>query len=147
MSPVRPGEPASGEVLPGVRDSTCAPVRKLQDESSRGSQVLFRVRDAGQRSLYPAARLPRGLHAEAPRRQDPFFEGRFGSDRIRTIRDLKGKTVAVPALDSSRHVFVSMMAAYVGLDVVRFYRSGATNSGWSRAIPKSSLHRALTGAS
>ena len=40
----------------------------------------------------------------------------FGSDRIRTIRDLKGKTVAVPALDSSRHVFVSMMAAYVGLD-------------------------------
>jgi len=40
----------------------------------------------------------------------------FGTDRIRTIRDLKGKTVAVPALDSSRHVFVSMMASYVGLD-------------------------------
>jgi NitT/TauT family transport system substrate-binding protein len=40
----------------------------------------------------------------------------FATDRIRTIRDLKGKTVAVPALDSSRHVFVSMMAAYVGLD-------------------------------
>jgi len=40
----------------------------------------------------------------------------FGTDRVRTIRDLKGKTVAVPALDSSRHMFVSMMAAYVGLD-------------------------------
>ncbi len=53
----------------------------------------------------------------------------FGTDRIRTIRDLKGKTVAVPALDSSRHVFVSMMAAYVGLDPrkdVRFVQySGA----------------------
>ena len=40
----------------------------------------------------------------------------FGTDRVRTIRDLKGKTVAVPALDSSRHMFVSMMAAYVDLD-------------------------------
>lgn len=41
----------------------------------------------------------------------------FGTDRIRTIRDLKGKTVAVTGgLGSSRHVFLSSMAAYVGLD-------------------------------
>jgi NitT/TauT family transport system substrate-binding protein len=40
----------------------------------------------------------------------------FGTDRVRTIRDLKGKTVAVEALQSSQHVFLSSMAAYVGLD-------------------------------
>ncbi len=40
----------------------------------------------------------------------------FGTDRVRTIRDLKGKTVAVQALQSSQHVFLSSMAAYVGLD-------------------------------
>jgi NitT/TauT family transport system substrate-binding protein len=41
----------------------------------------------------------------------------FGTERIRTIRDLKGKTVAVPALDSSRYVFLASMVAYVGLDL------------------------------
>src|SRR3989454_11633202 len=40
----------------------------------------------------------------------------FGTPEVRTIRDLKGKTVAVPALDSSRYVFLASMVAYVGLD-------------------------------
>jgi NitT/TauT family transport system substrate-binding protein len=40
----------------------------------------------------------------------------FGGDSVRTIRDLKGKTVSVQALGSSQHVFLSSMAAYVGLD-------------------------------
>jgi len=40
----------------------------------------------------------------------------FGSERVRTIRDLKGKTVAVQALGSSQHVFLASMMAYVGLD-------------------------------
>jgi NitT/TauT family transport system substrate-binding protein len=40
----------------------------------------------------------------------------LGSDRIRTIRDLKGRTVAVPALDPSPYAFLASMAAYVGLD-------------------------------
>ena len=40
----------------------------------------------------------------------------FGTNEVRTIRDLKGKTVAVPALDSSRYVFLASMVAYVGLD-------------------------------
>jgi NitT/TauT family transport system substrate-binding protein len=39
----------------------------------------------------------------------------FGTHEVRTIRDLKGKTVAVPALDSSRYVFLASMVAYVGL--------------------------------
>ena len=40
----------------------------------------------------------------------------FGNDSVRTIRDLKGKTVGVPAISSAPHVFLSSMAAYVGLD-------------------------------
>jgi NitT/TauT family transport system substrate-binding protein len=40
----------------------------------------------------------------------------LGSNQIRTIRDLKGRTVAVPALDPSPHAFIASMAAYVGLD-------------------------------
>jgi NitT/TauT family transport system substrate-binding protein len=40
----------------------------------------------------------------------------FGTDRVHAIRDLKGKTVAVPQLGDARHVLVAAMAAYVGLD-------------------------------
>jgi NitT/TauT family transport system substrate-binding protein len=40
----------------------------------------------------------------------------FGSARVRNVRDLKGKTVAVPALGDSRHIFLASMATYVGLD-------------------------------
>jgi NitT/TauT family transport system substrate-binding protein len=40
----------------------------------------------------------------------------FGTERVRTIRDLKGKKVAVPDLGSGPHVFVASMAAHVGLD-------------------------------
>jgi NitT/TauT family transport system substrate-binding protein len=40
----------------------------------------------------------------------------FGTDRVRAIRDLKGKTVAIPALGSAHHVFLASMAAYVGID-------------------------------
>lgn len=40
----------------------------------------------------------------------------FGTKRVRSIRDLKGKTVAVLALESSQHIFLASMAAYVGLD-------------------------------
>ena len=40
----------------------------------------------------------------------------FGTDRVRAIRDLKGKTVAVLELESSQHAFIAAMAAHVGLD-------------------------------
>jgi NitT/TauT family transport system substrate-binding protein len=40
----------------------------------------------------------------------------FATDEIRTIRDLQGKTVAVPLLDSARYVFLASMVAYVGLN-------------------------------
>jgi NitT/TauT family transport system substrate-binding protein len=40
----------------------------------------------------------------------------FGSQNVRAIRDLKGKTVAIPGLGSPHHVFVASMVAYVGID-------------------------------
>jgi NitT/TauT family transport system substrate-binding protein len=40
----------------------------------------------------------------------------FGNPGIRTIRDLKGRRVGIPALGSAHHLFLSSMAAYVGLD-------------------------------
>jgi NitT/TauT family transport system substrate-binding protein len=40
----------------------------------------------------------------------------FGTERVQAIRDLKGKTVAIPALNSPHHVFLAGMVAHVGLD-------------------------------
>jgi NitT/TauT family transport system substrate-binding protein len=43
----------------------------------------------------------------------------FGTERVKAIRDLKGKTVAVPDLGSAHHVFVASIAAHVGMDPKR----------------------------
>jgi NitT/TauT family transport system substrate-binding protein len=40
----------------------------------------------------------------------------LGSERIRTIRDLKGRAVAIPALDPAPYAFLASMTSYVGLD-------------------------------
>jgi NitT/TauT family transport system substrate-binding protein len=46
----------------------------------------------------------------------------FGGPGIRTVADLKGKTVAVEAMGSSQHVFLSSMLANVGVDPRRDVR-------------------------
>jgi NitT/TauT family transport system substrate-binding protein len=43
----------------------------------------------------------------------------FGNESVRSIADLKGKSVGVQALGSSQHVFAAAMAAYVGVDPTR----------------------------
>ena len=40
----------------------------------------------------------------------------FGSDRVRAIRDLKGKTVAIPGQGEPQHVFLASMLSHVGID-------------------------------
>jgi NitT/TauT family transport system substrate-binding protein len=40
----------------------------------------------------------------------------FGNERVRSIRDLKGKQVAVTKLTHGKHIFLSIMARHVGLD-------------------------------
>ena len=43
----------------------------------------------------------------------------FGTDRVRAVRDLKGKTVAAGPLRGSGHTFLASMAAFVGLNPAR----------------------------
>src|SRR5215472_10379348 len=43
----------------------------------------------------------------------------FGNDRVRNISDLKGKSVGIDGLGSSEHLFLSVMAAHIGLDPAR----------------------------
>jgi NitT/TauT family transport system substrate-binding protein len=40
----------------------------------------------------------------------------FGNEGVRSIADLKGKSVGVQGFGSSQHVYTAAMAAYVGLD-------------------------------
>jgi len=40
----------------------------------------------------------------------------FGTERIRSVRDLKGKTVAIGELAGSEYTFISSMMTHVGLD-------------------------------
>ena len=40
----------------------------------------------------------------------------FGNDKVRSIRDLRGKSVAISAFGTSEHIFLSSMVAYVGID-------------------------------
>jgi NitT/TauT family transport system substrate-binding protein len=40
----------------------------------------------------------------------------FGNDRVRAVRDLKGKTISVYALGGADHVLLSSMLAYVGMN-------------------------------
>jgi NitT/TauT family transport system substrate-binding protein len=43
----------------------------------------------------------------------------FANKSVRALTDLKGKSVGVEALGSSPHLFVSVMAAHVGLDPIK----------------------------
>jgi NitT/TauT family transport system substrate-binding protein len=40
----------------------------------------------------------------------------YGTEQIQSIRDLKGKRVAVPQLGSTHHVFLASIVAYVGVN-------------------------------
>ena len=40
----------------------------------------------------------------------------FGTERVRSIKDLKGRTVAVPGLGSSHYFYIASIAAFVGID-------------------------------
>jgi NitT/TauT family transport system substrate-binding protein len=42
----------------------------------------------------------------------------FGNDSIRSIADIKGRSVGVPGLGSNQHIFLTAMVAHVGLDPV-----------------------------
>jgi NitT/TauT family transport system substrate-binding protein len=53
----------------------------------------------------------------------------FGNDRVASVRDLKGKRVAITALGSDDHAFIASTIAYIGL-------SPKTDIEWVIANPK-----------
>jgi len=50
----------------------------------------------------------------------------FGNEDIRSIANLKGRSVGVQGLGSSPHVFLAAMAAHVGLDPIKCISSDLT---------------------
>ena len=76
------------------------------------SEIDFAIQSAGQCALQLDAgdlvTVLAGLHGGC-------YE-LFATDRVRTIRDLKGKTVSITSKDTGRYVFFVSMLAYVGLD-------------------------------
>jgi len=75
----------------------------LADMSSWDVQATLPVLDTGGRIVVLA-----GIHAGCWQL--------FGSERIHTLRDLKGKTVAIRGLGLGDHILLASMLAYVGMD-------------------------------
>jgi NitT/TauT family transport system substrate-binding protein len=72
----------------------------------------------------------------------------FGNEGIRSITDLKGKSVGVQALESNNHVLVTLQAAQVGLDPSRISTgspsrrsSRSSVSSRARSMPSSAFRR------
>jgi NitT/TauT family transport system substrate-binding protein len=57
----------------------------------------------------------------------------FATDRVRAIRDLKGKTIGIGVEGSVEHIYLSSILAYIGLDPRRDV-TWATHSGSEVAI-------------
>jgi NitT/TauT family transport system substrate-binding protein len=112
---------AAGELL---RTEGFTDVRYLTTETGREGQnigngeVDFAVHFAGPFIMTMDSGEPikalAGLHAGC-------FE-LFGQEGIRSIADLRGRTVGVPYFGSGPHVFLASMASYVGLDPERDIR-------------------------
>jgi NitT/TauT family transport system substrate-binding protein len=56
----------------------------------------------------------------------------FASEPIRRVTDLRGRSVGTPALRSGPHVFLSAIAAYVGLDPTK-------DINWVTSLPREPL--------
>ncbi len=46
----------------------------------------------------------------------------FANENVRTIKDLKGKSISIPAIDSAQHTFLASIATSVGIDPNRDIR-------------------------
>ena len=69
----------------------------------------------------------------------------FAHEPIRTIGDLKGKRVGIPTLGRAAHLYLSIMAAHVGLDPsgtstgsgpMTCQADGAVRRGQGRCVPR-----------
>jgi len=63
----------------------------------------------------------------------------FGHRRVHAIRDLRGSSVSVSTVESTEHVFVSSMAAYVGVDPakeIRWLTAGSVHEAMQKFIER-----------
>ena len=60
----------------------------------------------------------------------------FGNEGVRSITDLKGKSVGVLGFGSSQHVYAALMAAYVGLDPTKDIHWAITRRPSRRSFTK-----------
>lgn len=117
------------------RASICVAPQYLAEEYLRaeGFSDLQYIKKQGPKDIEPAlasGEIHIGFHFAAPsiiriEAGDPIvilagghvgcFE-LFGTNKVRAVRDLKGKTVAVPELGSSHHIFLASIVAHVGFD-------------------------------
>jgi NitT/TauT family transport system substrate-binding protein len=103
-TPSEPGRPAgSGSSMWGDEGRVDPVAAGLADIHTGMVGRLVVAIDAGD-----PIRILGGIHAGC-------FE-LFGTDRVRSIKDLKGKTVAVPGLGSSHYFYIASIAAFVGID-------------------------------
>ena len=102
------------ETVPGA-PSALATARGEIDFTTNYSPPLIVAIDAGE-----PITIVSGVHVGC-------FE-LFAREGIRSIPDLKGKTVGVEAVGSSQYLFASGMASYVGLDAAKDIRWVASSS-------------------
>jgi NitT/TauT family transport system substrate-binding protein len=137
-----PVAPASGEGPPETtrlrldqRPSICVAAQYVAEELLRreGFADVQYIKKQGPKEIEPAlasGEVDIGMHFAAPTivrldAGDPIvilagghigcFE-LFGSGQVGSLRDLRGKAVAVTELGGPAHVFIASMVAYVGLD-------------------------------
>ena len=117
------------------RPSICVAAQYVAEEFFRaeGFTDVQYIKKSGPKDIEPAlasGEIDIGLHFAAPNivrieAGDPtvILSGAhvgcfelFGTDRVRAIRDLRGKSVAVSSLGDPAHIFLSGMVAFVGLN-------------------------------
>jgi len=102
-----------------LRSEGFTDVQYIQTPGSLGAERLLAAAEIDINSQYSAPLIVR-IEAGAP---VVFLAGLhvgcfelIAHDAVRTITDLKSKTIAVPELGSVQHVFLATILAYVGLD-------------------------------
>ncbi|HEU4342208.1 MAG TPA: ABC transporter substrate-binding protein [Candidatus Binatia bacterium] len=117
------------------RPSICVAAQYVAEEFLRaeGFTDVQYIKKSSPKDIEPAlasGEVDMGLHFAAPnivrieaRDATVILSGAhvgcfelFGTNRVRAIRDLKGKSVAVSSLGDPAHIFLSSMVAFVGLD-------------------------------
>ena len=105
------------------------------------SAQLYRALIAGEIDMTMAFIAPFVLYADTNPSimmlagTHPGCQELFGTRRVQSVRDLKGKTVGIQGVNAASHVFVASMAAHVGLDAQR-------DINWV-VMPNAELLRAL----